>query len=264
MHPFERPVRKFRKLFGSGPAQAGDESRRKENSQGLQPLNLSSRLFSKVFWEAMLQPSMRWQEQRMTLMRELGALDDLRASADYNTGSISTSAAWCLYCVTRHFRPARVLEVGTFIGKSTWSMAAAMDHAKISGGEIRTCDKSNGIDIPWQGATRIVQHKHTASSDMMSGLDGCFDLVHLDGRLVEADLPLLGGLLSHETVVALDDFEGIEKGVANLMNLRAAGLLRDHLLIYPCEAAALQALGFSDHAVTAILLPRTLVRFTNQ
>ena len=112
--------------------------------------------------------------------------------------------------------------------------------------------------------TRIVQYKHTASSDMMSGLDGSFDFVHLDGRLVDADLPLLGRLLAHESVVALDDFEGIEKGVANLMNLRAAGLLRDHLLVYPCEVAALQALGFSDHAVTAILLPRSLVRFTNQ
>ena len=231
MHPFDRPVRKFKDLFRSGPAQVSDESRPKDGAQGLQPLNLSSRLFSKVFWEAMLQPSMRWQEQRTTLIRELGALDELRALADYNTGSITTAAAWCLYCVTRHFRPMRVLEVGTFIGKSTWSMAAAMDHAKVGDGEIRTCDKSNGIDVPWQGATRIVQHKHTASSDMMSGLDGSFDLVHLDGRLVDADLPLLGRLLSHEAVVALDDFEGIEKGVAKLMTLRAAGLQRDHLLV---------------------------------
>jgi len=37
-----------------------------------------------------------------------------------------------------------------------------------------------------------------------------------------------------------------------------------HFMPYPCEAAALRSLGFTDHAVTAILLPQTLVRFTNQ
>ena len=47
--PLRSPVRKFIKLFRSGPAQVGDGSRPKDSTQGLQPLNLSSRLFSKVF-----------------------------------------------------------------------------------------------------------------------------------------------------------------------------------------------------------------------
>ena len=61
------------------------------------------------------------------IFRVLLSLEELRQNADYNTGSISTSSAWALYSVTSLFQPRMVLEVGTFIGKSTMSMAIAMD-----------------------------------------------------------------------------------------------------------------------------------------
>ena len=47
--------------------------------------------------------------------------------ADYNTGSISFAGSWSLYSWSKYFEPCKIVEVGTFIGKSTWSMAKALD-----------------------------------------------------------------------------------------------------------------------------------------
>lgn len=230
----------------------------------MKPFNLSVRLFSKIFWEAMLQDSSQRTDQQKELIRQIGRLDELRASADYNTGSINAAAAWCLYSVVRYFRPSRALEVGTFIGKSTWSIATAMDHEKAHGAEIHTCDMSNSIDLPYQGQTKIFQYKKTPSTEMLRQLSGSFDFAHFDGRVSEDDAPALKKLLHEDALIALDDFEGTEKGVANLMNLQMAGMFQRHLLVYPCEQALLKQLGFSDYSVTAILLPMSLIRLTKQ
>jgi predicted O-methyltransferase YrrM len=230
----------------------------------MRPFNLSVRLFTQIFWQAVLENSARRWSQRQDLFREIEGLEALRAGADYNTGSISAAASWCLYSVVRHFQLSRVLEVGTFIGRSTWSIATAIDHEGAAKGEIHTCDMSNAIDIPYRGATRITQYKKTSSTDMLGRLSGPFDFVHLDGRLTDKDGPLLAKLLSPEAIVALDDFEGVEKGVANLMYMRSVGLLPQHFLVYPTPASLLEKLGFSDVSLTAILVPTSLIRLTAQ
>jgi predicted O-methyltransferase YrrM len=230
----------------------------------MRPFHLSVRLFSEIFWEAVLQTSTQREPQRRQLLEQIEQLDGLRAGADYNTGSISAASAWCLYSVVRYFQVSRALEVGTFIGKSTWSMALAMDHEKIASGEIHTCDMSNSIDIPYVGTTRIAQYKKLSSTDMLNKLAGRFDFAHFDGRVTDSDLPLLQRLLAPDAIVALDDFEGMEKGVANLMNLRAAGLLQQHFLVYPCAPALLERIGFTDHSLTAILVPISLIQLTAQ
>lgn len=230
----------------------------------MRPFNLSVQLFSQIFWQAVLQNSTQRRDQRENLFREIEELDALRSGAEYNTGSISAAAAWCLYSVVRHFQVSRVLEVGTFIGKSTLSIATAIDHEGAAKGEIHTCDMSNAIDIPYRGATRITQYKKTSSTDMLGRLTGPFDFVHLDGRLTEKDGPLLQQLLSPEAIVALDDFEGVEKGVANLMYMRSAGLLPQHFLVYPAPAHLLETIGLSDRSLTAILVPTSLIRLTAQ
>jgi hypothetical protein len=55
------------------------------------------------------------------------------------------------------------------------------------------------------------------------------DLVYLDGRLSQQDEEPLNKILAPHTVFVLDDFEGIEKGVANAMMLESPG----RVLIYP-------------------------------
>lgn len=231
----------------------------------LPTIRLSPAFLSDPVWKFLFQSDDERGPAKAALAARLAPLETLRGQADYNTGSISFAAAWSLYAAVRHFRPQRILEIGTFIGRSTTAMGAALDDAGVAG-EIATCDLSNDLTLPWSGAVRLEQFRKTSSTDMLRQLDGLFDFVFLDGRLTPADMPLLDGLIGPNTVIALDDFEGKEKGVANLMALRslAAPKLARHGLIYPPTQALLSAQGFTSSALTALMIPYSAFAFVNQ
>lgn len=226
-------------------------------------LKLSSRLLTEVFWSIVFQNDEERIAEKEALFRRLSRLEDLRDAADYNTGSISAAAAWCLYNVVRYFGPSRIIEVGTFIGKSTTAMAAAMDDQQAPG-EIFTCDGSNDITLPWEGRTRIRQFPKTLSGEMFKTIDAPCDMVFLDGRLKTQDLQLLDRLITRETFFVLDDFEGMEKGVINLTQLMGLEKLHDHFLLYPPSIGWLAERGYTSHSLTAVLIPVSWFHFTRQ
>lgn len=224
---------------------------------------LSPRVLAEPFWDGMLTLTEERGPERERLFGQLAGLESLRETADYNTGSVSISAAWCLYSLVRHFRLTRALEVGTFIGKTTFAMAAAMDDGGHPG-EVFTCDMSNSLDLPWTGRTQITQFKGQSSAAMLEKLDGVFDLALLDGRIQPAELPRLEQLLSPDAIIALDDFEGAEKGVANLSVLRKSPRFRGHALIYPCPRPLLERRGFSSYSLLAALVPASRFQIAAQ
>lgn len=215
---------------------------------------LSPRVLAEPFWDVMLMTGDERRPEQERLLGRLAELEALREKADYNTGSIHIGAAWCLYSLVRHFQITRAIEVGTFIGKSTVAMASAMDDGGHPG-EIFTCDMSNAFDLTWTGQTRITQFKGASSTAMLQQLDGAFDFAFLDGRLQNDDLGRLDQLLAPDAIVALDDFEGMEKGVANLSLLRRMPRFKTHALIYPCPRQVLQQNGFSSYSLIAALVP---------
>jgi len=224
---------------------------------------LTPRLLAEPFWDVMLLPGDERGPERERLFAQLGGLEALREKADYNTGSVSVSAAWCLYSLVRHFRLGRAIEVGTFIGKSTVAMAAAMDDGGHPG-EVFTCDMSNSLDLPWSGQTKIIQFKGASSTTMLQQLDGAFDLAFFDGRIQPQEVARLEQLLSPDAIIALDDFEGVEKGVANLSLLRQSPRFKNHALIYPCPRPLLERRGFSSHSLTAVLMPASRFQIAAQ
>lgn len=226
-------------------------------------VKLSSRLLTDVFWSIVFQKDEERVAEKEALFQRLNRLEDLRAEADYNTGSITPAAAWSLYSLVRYFRPKRIIEVGTFIGKSTISMAAALDDQKISG-QIFTCDGSNSIKLPWEGRSRIQQFPMTTSGEMFKSIEGPCDLVFLDGRLKKADLELLDALITTDTIFFLDDFEGIEKGVINVTQLMTMEKLANHFLLFPPSTDWLAKRGYTSHSVTAVLLPVSRFAFSKQ
>lgn len=154
----------------------------------------------------------------------------LREQADYKTGSVPYDDAVELYKIVKFFQPKVIAEVGTFIGVSTM----VMDLATGTTAQIRTCDVSNRIylDLYPEQAELIEQYFHTPSHEMFADLaskEVKVDLVYLDGRLSQQDEEPLNKILAPHTVFVLDDFEGIEKGVANAMMLESPG----RVLIYP-------------------------------
>ncbi len=239
-------------------------------SDGMSPsqgINISVEMMSRMFWERVFSDSEFWiHNKRFVFFKQLSELDDLRGGADYKTGSISSASAWCLYCLSRFFAPENVLEVGTFIGKSTTAIMMGMEDGGVTNGSIHTCDFSNEISLPAVSKIKIVQYKKTSSLDMLRSLTGknSFSFFHIDGRVGDQDLILMDKLSTADAIIALDDFEGVEKGVANYMMFRGSSIFTTHTLIYPCETSAITEVGLTGRSTTAVLFPKRLIRLTNQ
>ena len=225
---------------------------------------LSSRLFSYVFWDSILSNTEINDGKREKLFSELASLEKLRKKADYNTGSISNATAWCLYSLVKYFAPKNIMEVGTFIGKSSLSMVKAQDDLYLENGYFVTCDFSNDITIPWSGKTKFKQYKKQSSTEMLNNELISPDLISLDGRIQDNDLKILEKLLNQHTIILLDDFEGAEKGVINYTKLKKISKLKTHFLVYPCERSKLLELGENSHSTTAVMLPTDLIELVAQ
>jgi len=62
---------------------------------------------------------------------------------------------------------------------------------------------------------------------MLESMEGSFNFAHFDGRIQREDFPYLRQLLLPNSIIALDDFEGMEKGVCNLIMMREYDLILD-------------------------------------
>ena len=195
------------------------------------------------------------------------ACEATRPKMAYNTGSISPSTGLALYALARRLAPRTVFEVGTFIGKSTVAMAMGAEDAGMGEATIYTCDSSNDFHLPHRGATRIVGFPRKTSTQALTEVasqGAQVDLFHLDGRLAEADLALLQRVARPDAVYAIDDFEGSEKGVANVAILRAQPALRGYVLAYPPDRLLLEKFGLHSRCLTAVLLPAASFGFSSQ
>lgn len=179
-------------------------------------------------------------------------LEELRAQADYNTGSLTDDDIYDLSALVRYFEPTVVCEIGTFIGRSTHTIA---DNMKA--GVIWTCDGSNALDLPAPENKNVTirQFKKTSSTEMFAKAmteRQKFDLFYIDGRLSQRDVELMADCMYNRSVIVLDDFEGVEKGVANASMLLSS-VAADFTLIYP-----------KLERKTAVLLPLERIRFVRQ
>ena len=199
--------------------------------------------------------SARWRECEAT-----------RARMAYNTGSISASTGLALYALAARLAPRMIFEIGTFIGKSAVAIALGTEAAGVADAVIHTCDGSNDFHLDHAGSTRMVGYPRMTSTQALAALPAglAVDLFHFDGRLADADLALVQKVMKPATVFALDDFEGFEKGVANLSVLRAQPALRGHILAYPPDRKLLAEFGLHSKCLTALLLPASMFGFTAQ
>ncbi len=177
------------------------------------------------------------------------------------TGSISRRSAELLWLIARYFRPKTIAEVGTFIGRSTLSLYQG---AKPSLEMLATCDFSYDTwrAPPGDAANKIRYFGKTSSTQMFQTLAAekkKIDLFLIDGRLAQEDLPLLDTLVHDRTIFVLDDFEGIEKGVANALMLRQKynGLL---LLVPENPPHA----GWNESHSIALMFSAGIIRLTRQ
>jgi len=233
----------------------------------MQPLLLGRKHLSPVCWRLILESTCGMSPAgRDAFYQEIEALESLRSNADYNTGSISAASCWTLFSLAQYFKPRVVVEVGTFIGKSTYSLLKGMRQGGVTSGQIFTCDFSNDIQLPFAKTGNVEQFARQSSTQMFAELAArnvqC-DLLALDGRLQKDDFQYLGKILHANSMILLDDFEGVEKGVANA-SLIMTSLQSTHNLIYPPEQSLLESFALLDGCTTALVLPRSAFVLSNQ
>ena len=229
---------------------------------------LNPTVMSSVVWNDLLADlDLEMPTVAARLAQAWQACEATRGRMAYNTGSISPSTGLALYALARRLAPRAVFEIGTFIGKSTVAMAMGLEDAGVRDGVIHTCDGSNDFHLAHAGPTRVVGYPRKTSTQALgevAGQGAQFDLFHFDGRVADADLALLARVAKPNAVYAIDDYEGSEKGVANVALLRAQPQLRGHILAYPPDRELLARFGVHSHCLTAVLLPATSFGFTSQ
>lgn len=228
----------------------------------LTPRNLSELILGQWLCEieAELEPAVA------KLRQQSAACEATRAQMDYKTGSIPFATAVLLYAAVRNVKPKTIFEIGTFIGKSALAMALAADENEEAA-EIYTCDGSNDFHVPNVTRTKIIGFPKTTSTDALRSVAQTgrkIEFAHIDGRLAPEDFDLLESIADPRIIMALDDFEGIEKGVANFSTLRGRKFFNQHALVYPASETLLARIGLMTPSTTAYMIPIPALTYAPQ
>jgi len=178
-----------------------------------------------------------------------------------DSGSIGVGSALSLFLAAAKRKPKLIVEVGTYIGTSAACMGFG---AAMSGDPVQlvTCDINpcieepfTGLEMPDGSTENVMQKGSTEMFQYLISQGSKIDMLHIDGRLRGEDLQLLSRLLKPDTLIALDDCEGDEKGHYNLDILRRSGLMENHAFVSPFEKDLFRCWNIESRSVTAFLLP---------
>ena len=158
-------------------------------------------------------------------------------------GSISIESSTYLWLLTKYFSPKNVLEIGTYIGRSTlainfgglysierfWTCDGTFDCMNFNDLEITSFSDEKSKSV-----RKIEYYGKTMSTELLKksmDINAKFDFIFVDGRLSGDDFSILPKVMSDSCIILLDDFEGVEKGVVNAMMLR--NVFKGFMLIEP-------------------------------
>lgn len=197
---------------------------------------LNQRSLSELAWRQLFDYLSLIDPDRVEKMRtEVAKLEKLRSLAQYNTGSISAFGALAAFSLAAFVRPQLISEVGTFIGRSAVALSLGAQAGGADQVQVHTCDSSNSFEIPRYDGIDLIQYPRQTSVQMFTSLlqlGKSPQLFHIDGRLGTDDVQLLSRFETQGAFFLLDDFEGIEKGIANAFVLQQI-LGASHILLYP-------------------------------
>lgn len=218
---------------------------------------LSPRDLARAVWPGLVRKHQGMAIVAMaSLVNDFVACEGYRPLMQYNTGSLSLANATALWLITHEHAPKTIFEIGTFIGKSLSTMLSA-----APGVEVWTVDSSNDFP-PDLASPNIHPHPHKKSSTVLTGMETPIDLFFLDGRLQPTDIDHMARLTSPKSIIVLDDFEGTEKGVANVFRLfDESSPFRNWVLVPPPSAEDLGPLADLGQSSLAVLIPPGYIEF---
>jgi hypothetical protein len=223
-------------------------------------LYLSESMIARSFWNE-LRSSTRSEEAVSETSRVFEHAEEISKLFETQTGSISRTSALLIWLLARYFQPKTIAEVGTYIGRSTLSLRGG---AASTLEFLATCDGSYDCWMPpVNDANMPIRYfGKTTSTVMFQQLvteEKKIDLFLLDGRISKEDIDLIQKLRTANSVFIVDDFEGVEKGVVNVLMLRER--FNDLLLLAPEYDLSD---GWNDSHSLAVLVPSSNLRLTRQ
>jgi predicted O-methyltransferase YrrM len=192
-----------------------------------------------------------WSSYRAATVLEghEAGFDDAYRVADAVPGWFDRVAAACFWSVVHEVRPRRVVEIGSYLGRSTVFLAEALRHAEVAEPELHAIDPHTGdrqhleqlglTSLPTLDLFRVfvsASGNHDAvrvhvapSSEAVRDLGPGLDLVFVDGwhqyDAVLADVRDFGALLAPGGVMCVDDVVKLaEIDRASREGVAAAGL----------------------------------------
>ena len=181
---------------------------------------LSEKMIAKSFWEALHSSVLVKQAQRDS--EEICSLTSpLVDKFPSIAGSISERSCVTLWLLAKYFSPKFIMEIGTYIGRSSLSMSFG---GKDTIEKFYTCDGTfdcldfsslkallkNEENTPCIDKIRYFGKtmSHSLLETVRSENDLKVDMLFVDGRLSAQDCDLLPLVLSPESVIVVDDFDG--------------------------------------------------------
>lgn len=188
---------------------------------------IPARIYSPMIWE-----TIKYRTKEYTGYKP----DDVQDAP----ATVSRHTAHTLYLMARLFNPKVVVEIGTYIGRSASAIAQGMND-----GVIHTCDTDQSRLQHLQWAYVGLKTYECISTEMFKKLTEPVDLFFFDGRIQPDDIEHIKRLSKPESIYLFDDFEGVEKGVANAALIQHLG----GVLVYPEQGQTLgmmiRKIGFS-------------------
>ena len=119
----------------------------------------------------------------------------------------STSTEDCLFLslVTKEIKPKRILEIGTFVGRSTYALNIACEQNNQNY-LIDTIDIKNNINHHRFKLNKNIKFHIGHSREILKKFKNIYDLIFIDGNLDFETTKSLMELCSSKTVIILHDF----------------------------------------------------------
>ena len=230
----------------------------------MKKIRLNRKIISQIFWHNLLLDFRCKQERwRKELESEIDENSNfVRPQILATTGTLTINEAAVLYSAVKYFDVKTIVEIGTFIGTSTTAMAKAVTDNGFKDGRLWTCDYANDVRLKCSYNIDLKYFGQRSSTDMLRTIDQAIDFFFIDGTLRSEDIDHIARLSTENSILLLDDFEGLEKGVRNAFSLEKN--FADHLVIYPMSEAQATELGYPGACKFCFLLPRNTLALTRQ